>query len=249
MQLSSTFIGSVRRRAVLGSYISSAPQLATSELSHFGDTAQCAKATSGLVLCTARDGASADLLGNLIYGLTTPALFTLKPFTFVLSVHSGIKEALLCRAVLQPWYRDPEAEGSPWRPPSPGHEPRHQHPTTLPSHFYEKPLCGTFGPQLRLYCDGTAVAAAFPGHSLPWVGAWSITALLLGALRMVGSQNVPGCKGPLAPQWTSQTQILCVRSVSQHSGSLGPWLLLWRAVPCPSPSGAQTFPQPHPTLP
>ena len=71
VQLSSAFRGSVRRRAVLPSHISGAPQLATSELSHCGVTAHCPKATSSLVLGPSRDGASADLLGNLIYGLTT----------------------------------------------------------------------------------------------------------------------------------------------------------------------------------
>ena len=71
VSLSSAFSGSIRRRAVLPSHISGAPQLATSELSHCGVTAHCAKATSSLVLGTARDWASADLLGNLIYGLTT----------------------------------------------------------------------------------------------------------------------------------------------------------------------------------
>ena len=49
--------------------------------------------------------------------------FTCKPFTFVLLVHSGIKEALLCHAVPQPWHQDPEAVGSPpYGPPAPRHE-------------------------------------------------------------------------------------------------------------------------------
>ena len=59
---------------MLPSHISGAPQLATSELSHCGVTAHCPKATSSLVLGTARDVASADLLGNLIYGITTLVL-------------------------------------------------------------------------------------------------------------------------------------------------------------------------------
>ena len=64
VQLSSAFRGSVGRRAVLPSHISGAPQLATSELSHCGVTAHCAKATSSLDLGTARDGASAAIPGT-----------------------------------------------------------------------------------------------------------------------------------------------------------------------------------------
>ena len=113
-----------------------APQLATSELPHCGDTAHCAKATSSLDSGTARDGTTTALLGNLIYSLTTLVLknfftipilkllsFTFKPFTFVLLVHSQLKEALLCHAVLQPWHKDPEAvRFPPCRPPTPVHE-------------------------------------------------------------------------------------------------------------------------------
>ena len=48
---------------------------------------------------------------------------TFKPFTFVMSVHSQKKEALLCRVVLQPCQKDPEAVGSPpYGPPARRHE-------------------------------------------------------------------------------------------------------------------------------